>query len=378
MKKRRLLAIFAATVIMAGTAFAAGCNKSSSGEPDSTETFEGAVSEQSYDTQDAAVEACLENEINGSDYGVEFSSYEKSADLTQAEITELKVEDKVDGTVESVEKGKIYFTDSSSATAQAAAASSNTGLYINVYIIKYTPTGKQVSKYTYLIPLPENGEPLSYSYYSDVMAADKYTNCTMDCTISSTSSASGMTMTLSNVYTMKFAGDTAYIYAKLSEPNDYGQTENRTVNMYITESTSGLKCAAQVDGSDYITANLSSLLGIPAYTISDLVTSQITEAQCSMYVKTNYGFELNTKFLEEVLAESLGGSGMAATFSDMSYKFYVTNGRMSKATSNVKMSMSYMGQTVTATAKAEVSYKAFGSTTVEIPANVKTLLGITE
>lgn len=377
MKKKRLLAIFAATAIMTGTLLAVGCNKSS-GEPDSTETFEGAVCEQSFETQDAAAAACIASEVNGSEYGVSFSSYEKSEDLTAEKVTELNLSAKVDGTIEGVEKGKIYFTEN--LQSSAVAASAGTGLYITVYMIKYKPTGTQTTKYTYLIPLPENGEPLSASYYMDVMNPTKYTNCTIDCNLISKSGAMGYTATVSCKYKMLLNNDQAYISATVSSPNELMQTETHTVDMYLAENGGELLCAARRDAENYAVMSADILFDTPVDSISDLITAEITEAQCSMFVKTNYGFALNDKFLEEVLSSAMEEAGVGATFSGMSCKYYVTEGRLSKVTSNVNMSMPIesgeMSFTVTASANNEITYSAFGTTTLEIPANVKTLLGI--
>lgn len=383
MKKKRLLAIFAATAIMAGTILAVGCSKSTEeSEPDSTETFEGTVCAQSFETQNAAAQACVESEINGSEYGVQFSSYEKGEDLTAEQVTELNLSAKVNGTVEGVEKGKIYFTENSQASA--VAASSGAGLYITVYMIKYTPTGTQTTKYTYLIPLPENGEPLSASYYADVMNPAKYLNCTLDCSTVSTSGAMGITANVTFNYTIQFDNNKAYVHATLTQPTDMTMSgyiyETHTVDMYMAENADTLQCAVRRDNSEYAVGDASDLFGAPVSTLHDLITLDLAEAQYSMFVKTNYGFALNSKFLEEVLSKSLENSGVGATFSGMSCKYYVADGRLSKVTSNINMSMRIeeggMSFNVTASASANVNYTSFGTTSVSIPTDVQSLLGI--
>lgn len=211
MKKRRLLALFAATAVLAGTMLAVGCGKDS--EPSASEKYTGVVSTQSYTNTESAASACIATEVSGEDYQVTYERYEKEATLTESEVTALNISSEVNGTVESVEKGKIYFSEVSAANAIATAAG-EVDLYITVYIIKYTPQGTSVSEYKYVVPLPANNEVLTYSYYDSVMNPDNYKNCTMNAKISMSVKYGGQTESSSTSYTMQIT-ETA---AKLNSP----------------------------------------------------------------------------------------------------------------------------------------------------------------
>ncbi len=85
-----LTAVFAAAAMCLCTACGGGDS-----EEYTVDTFKGVVSEQSYKTKDTAVQAFIAEEVGGKNLEAVFIEYIKEADLTQAEIAELNVEQRL-------------------------------------------------------------------------------------------------------------------------------------------------------------------------------------------------------------------------------------------------------------------------------------------
>ena len=382
--KKKLIALFAATAVAACTLSAAGC-KSTDNEPAPSETFTGAVSTQAYSSQSEAIAACVASELNGeSGVTLEMTQYQKVGDLTETEIQALNITAEVNGTIESVEKGKAYFAEANAASAYAAADGDN-GAYITVYVIKFTPAGSQTSQYKYFIPLPEAGESLPMSYLNSVMEADKYKNCTMTCTNTTTSKVMGMSVSMTIGYDMAITETQVKMNYTMSMMGF-----SQSIAIYLAEVGNTVNCVAEMNG-EFIEFDLDSI-ELEINSIADLYDSQITEIECLTHTKTDYGFKMKDEFLES-MSKAVIDSGLYATgevvgsinYDTPSCEYRVVEGKLYKMNSHfggnaqVRLEMEDGSTTVSnvsLTSNTEVKYTNFGTTTVTIPSGAKTLLGI--
>ncbi|MDE6849874.1 MAG: hypothetical protein K2J54_00970 [Clostridia bacterium] len=371
--KKRLIAMFAATAVATGTLCLAGCAKDS--EPAASETYTGVVCSQTYSSESEAAAAFVAAEISGPEYQVTLNKYEKDVTLTESEVTALNISAEIGGTIQSVEKGKIYFSEVSEASAKAAAATGEADMYVTVYIIKYTPTGSTVSTYKYMIPLPANNEVLTASYFNSVMNPESYKNCTVTSTTSMTMSAAGQSQSESQTVTMQIT-ETAVKMSMKIPVDSAGNTTDATA--YLVDTASGVKCAVEAMGQCMVMD--AEDMDLEVDSISELYASDISEAQYSLYVKTDYGFKMRTEALGGLIDSTFdaifGSMGIKYNTDKATAEFKVVEGKMYKATVDLGISVSYEGQTITASSKTVVTYTNFGTTSVTVSDAAKAALGI--
>ncbi len=341
----------------------------------SNDTYEGTVSEQSYESQNDAASAFVAAELSGSDYRVEMTKYEKQSDLSSKEISKLNIEGEIDGTVNSVEKGRVYYHEAGAVRSVAApVAETDDSVYVTIYIIVFTATGAEVTSYKYYVPLPENGEAISYSYYSSVLNEESYKNCTIRSVATGSSTQTVGEVTQSSTsrveYNMYINSDKLMMEFSVSSTTG-DDTQTIAMTVYMIDTSEGVKCAAVVNG--VATSIRLNETGLNITSVSEAYASQLTEAQCSLFVKTSYGFKLK----ENALKELAGGALDIADF-DGNCDYYVTDGRLSKAVCNFSFSMTEPTYNISmqTESNSEVLYSDFGTTTVTIPDDVKTVLGI--
>lgn len=370
--KKRLIAMFVATAVATGTLCLAGCSKDS--EPAASETYTGVVCSQTYSSENDAAAAFVATELSGPDYQVELKRYEKSATLTESEVTALEISSKVGGTIESVEKGKIYFGEVSQASAQATAAG-EADLYVTVYLIKYTPTGSTTSTYTYMIPLPANNEVLTASYFNSVMNPDSYKNCTMTTTTTMTMSAAGQTQSETQTVTMQIT-ETAVKMSMQIPTDNLGNKADATA--YLIDSPTGVKCAVEAMGECMVMDAEDMDLDISS--ISEIYENDISDAQYSLFVKTDYGFKMRAEAISALVDSTFdaifGMMGIEYTTDKATAEFKVVDGKLYKATADIAVTATYQGQTMKAASKVVVTYSNFGTTSVTISDTAKAELGI--
>lgn len=364
MKKKFLaIALLAGTMALGATAFT-GCNKSTN----YSETFEGVVSESTYDSKDDAAKGFLEEELSVGSTKAELTAYNKEKDLSESEIEKLKISTQVDGTISSVEKGKISYTQTEAQVPFAAAQDSQEEvLVVTVYIITYTSTGSTTVTYKYYAPLPEKGEALSASYYNSVLGGNQYENCTVTATSTTTSSYAGASAKITLKYVMAIDNDKASLKFDMgvSAP---GVNTKVSMSFYLADTATGLKCALLEDNG-YV---LSSLDDAELYieSVSELYSSQLTEAECALFVKTDYGFELKEGVLENLIGEA-GSSSFKGTC-----KYYVAEGKIDKAVCDYSMKLTSPEGTMNMSGNVDCKFSNYGTTTVNLPDQVKTLFGI--
>lgn len=381
--KKKLIALFAAGALAACTLFA-GCSKDTDDGPAPSETFTGSVSVQTYASVDAAAADCVAKEISGDDYKVTMTEYVKETELTETEVTNLNIGGQVQGTVESVEKGKLYFNEVPSSGVTPAAAAPAVNMYITVYIIKYTPTGSTTSEYKYMVPLPANNEVLSYSYYNSVMSPENFKNCTLTYTTTTTATTMGFTQSDSDVQKM-YITESA-VKMELSVQTDLYTKKSATA--YLIDGNGGLKCAVEMDGECVVVTGAD--LGLEINSISEIYTTGLNEAQYSLFIKTGKGFKMRDDAVEgimqaavDALRQQFAQTGMTFNLNNLYCDYTVVEGKLYSGVASIDMTMTMpaseevpMSMTINATSKAVVTYTDYGTTTVTISDTAKEALGI--
>lgn len=343
-----------------------------------SETFGGVLSEETYDSTEEASIAFLENEIAASDTNVEFVAYQKTQDITDAELAGLDLGDIDKTAIQSKEWGEISYTATvDSMAAVSLAAASNNVMTVRVGVFKIDDV------YRYFVPVAGTGEMISKSYFESVIDPANYTNCTSkyDMTIKMNTSYAGQSISidLKTSYVLKVTEDAAMldITVKGSVPGVSGGTANTHSVVYITETEYGLEAYQQTDGGSWNDA-YSVIAGYDS--LDELFEITLSEPlDYSYFEKTSTGFKLAPlkfqQFLNEAMMEAFeeAGIGSIPAQYDGEATYFVSEGRIAKATIKASVKMSQSGASVSMSMSAANQFSAFGTTTVQIPAEVQNL-----
>lgn len=354
-----------------------------------SETFKGALSEDTYYSVENAAIAYVEQEIAGESYA-EIINVESKATFTPGNVdTEIPYEFLVGA--DSVEKVEVSY-DISDATAMTLSSKSGSNQKIVVYIIKYGPDFK------YFTPMPTTGSTVSKSYYNSVFDAEKYENCTFETTMTADASVKmksqgeniDMTMTLEMYQLVKHADDRIYLEQRMSTvmkmPVEYGgnQTNTQTLYAYLEEVNGSLVCYVKLNEYDNWQRGYLHTIGFS--NLEELKPFHDQYLDYSYFEKTDYGFVLQDKnaeaYFEQAFADvtdQLGSItsmlGDAQMDVDMAVKYYVVDGALwgmqSKGTVTMDMDMSTMGANVSVNLVEDVDcvgkVSNCGSTVVDRP-----------
>lgn len=379
---KKLLSALLAITMASMCFFMSGCSSRTSNKKsnEGNETFTGVLSTESYKSENDAAAAFLQNEIGNENSPVTFSNAQKEKDLSEKEIESLNI-GTVEGQIEKVQRWNVHYTKKQTANADNMSASlvsakNENGVNVTVYIvvILLTPgsaTVEAVYEYKYFVPLPENGEPISSSYFASVFDSQKYRNCT--CTSISKSTSAGISATVTTkIYITENA-------AKMEITTATFGTDETTIEVYIAEVDGVAKGVMATNGGSYNSYPLSSM-GI--YKMEDVYRSQFNEDNFALFEKTNYGFKMNEDGLKSILDNTMNsllgsmGSSISANSTSASSEYKVIDGRIVSAETVTTISMDSVGTTLTVSVNASTKYSEFGTTTVDIPADAKEALGI--
>ena len=397
---KKLTSVFALTMALT-VAFAAGCSDSTgTGTGNAkenqlhnsfieeiggvSETYQGAISSNSYSSKEEAAEAFVTEEIAG-DSNVNIVNTTSQQEYygpaaVQNVITQqnLPIEDASD--IESIEKMQVEYTvDSASAYASPMAMASNSNKKVTVYVIKYT------THWEYYSPAPTTGSTITKSYYDSVFNSDAWENCTYDMDMNMNmdvkASGQGQSMTMKMTMTMsqfaQYSEDKVYIeqeYSYTVSGMGENETESEYIALYMEEVEGETVCYVKMD------KNASWELGY-TYNFSNIdefrpfATGYL---DYTYFTKTDYGFELSGDNAMQFLSETAGGE-LEAILSqglniDMFCKYYVANGVLSgmreDATMSMNVSESGVSGSIKAVIGAEASVKNYGNTVVQKPADI--------
>ena len=409
---KKLLISLALTLVLVMGAMFAACGKKDEKADDSgreyypgaSETFAGVVSDESYASEQLAAEAFVQNEINGTKE-VELVSYSKKGELNESQKSELELDSVVEAgdTVQKVEVVEVAYSPVSASAAAGAntVASAKTDYKtITIYIVVVTPHGSQKVEYRYYVPISEEGDMLTKSYFLDVLDPAKYANCTETYTMSVNMTMGGsvyqgmpggsLSSSSSIQSTTKIADKKVSSYNYITAVSG-GYSDVQTAYAYIEEIDKKMHVWTSTNGTVYqYNGNTYALQDDSVESLDSIASMMMPDYDFSYYEKTNYGFRLNPQYFEDVLDEAFEEAGVGSTGVGMNIntktaeiKFYVVGGKVEKATIYIAldMSMSYSDpygssspQTLTMkmVESGEIFYKDFGTTVVTTPAGVDT------
>ena len=370
-------AIFASALMLAVAAIGlAGCGGHYS------ETFAGKLSADGYSSADTAAAAFLENEIAAEDTAVAFVSYTRTGDISDKEMEEFDLGDVKAEEISSKEWGKIAYTASARASAQADPLAEQTDGQLQVTVGMF----KIGDAYRYFVPLASTGEMISKSYYESVFDAAKYKNCTTSYTMTLsydvTDGNQSMNMKLETETTMKITESVAmmelWMGGNINAPGASQKIEDVKITYYLVEDDDSITAyfEDEEDGSWHSipfegAASWDELYGVQLKNFLDY----------SYFEKTSTGFKLApikfNKYVKNYILSSensslsLDFSFDANTSFDGEANYYVTEGRLSEATVKIAASYSVQGGVGASDIKISVSgsnkFYDFGSTSVTLP-----------
>lgn len=309
-----------------------------------SETFKGAVSEESYETSNKAAEAFVLEEVVGEEEA-EIVEVTSKGELSSEEINKLNVSSEIlEGSL-GVEKLEVTYSleeESSSASRALKLATSKTNKVVVVYVVKYN------NSFKYITPLPENGETITKSYYDSVFNSEKYKNCTFDYESSVMIDAKSgdyreyVKTTIKQF--IKYTEDKIYMklnYKVEGEAPEYG--EEMLFYLYFEKVEGQTKSYMSLDEIDWAEVDmkefneeLGSLFGVT--NIENIYPFANQYLDYTYFKKSDYGFELPSenarKYFLEVLMSALSGLG-SIDFDKMNIdttaQYYVSNGVLSGA-----------------------------------------------
>ncbi len=359
----KILCVICAAVCV--FAFAA-CGDSSSSLPAASETFTGAVSEQSYESQDSAAQAFVSAEINGESTSATFVSYSKTADLTADEISALNVSE----TVTSGEQGYVSYSTSTASTAAAGLTSGSSSENTQkLYILKVD------NEYKYYTPALSSGENLTKSYLESVLDADNYRNYTLKNKIDYSLSYSGSTN-----QNVKASGT---MTLKITENGAIGSFPFKMTIEGMTVSATGNYYYVKVNGGYYIYAT-ATFMGITETALDFFATDEeyeyltnigantsgygvdMTDTDHTYFVKTDTGFSVRedkmTALLNALFSDMMSGSGVNVNINKFALDFYVSSGLIYQIKQNFAFNMTSYGETATLSMNNTMTLTNIGTT----------------
>ena len=347
-----------------------------------SETYTGAVSEQTYASAEVAAKAFVEEEIVGeSDCDIE--NIESKGTLSPTEVTALNLAPEIAEGMTSVEKLEVeYIKDDGASYMSVAPDTLNKSKKVTVYVIKYE------SRFKYYSPAPITGNTITKSYYDSIFNAEKYQNCTykssmemdMDVSASYEGEKQSMTMKMGTSQMIMYSENKIYMEQTISyTASGMGENINQTQTLcaYMEMVGNQLVCYIKEGGStEWYEGNLST---IGFSDLEELTPFYDQYLDYSYFTKTDYGFEISDenakRFIDETLSDALGGMGVEDMLDmfqiDMFAKYYVSQGVLSGMREDVSMKMdvneSGMKMKMNADIVAEMSCTNYGTTVVTKP-----------
>ena len=342
-----------------------------------SETFIGAVSQNTYESATDAASDFVYREVVGDSY----ATVKSVSSLGNATASEHNIpEEFLDGSMK-VEKVEVEFTVPSKASLKrevqllSTSDGGETEAKVVVYVIKYSINDEDY--WRYFAPMPVTGETISKSYYDSVFDNEKYKNCTYEMTQTSKSSTFGITAAEYTIHQLyKFDDGKIYI-EQTEEMKSLGETTVNTLFFYAEEHANGyIECYINENNTGWREAELRN---IGFYTLEELTPFHDQYFDYTYFTKTDYGFDLpadNARdFFTDVLYHELEGVGTMVSKDDIKVdlyaEYFVREGVLSgmRINSDVKMKVIAEGVEVSVNVDLEAITKVtdYGTTVVEKP-----------
>lgn len=338
-----------------------------------SDTFEGALSATSYDSEDAAISGFLQNEISGGASNAQYVDKTDKGELTQEQIDKLATADVLDDGDEivSAKAVEVRYARNQSRTIALASEDDTTYSSFTIYVIVISPHNATIHEYRYYVPVEENGDAITRSHYEALFDPAKYTNCTQTFRISSTASAYGASAYVTIEYTLKIDNGKALMEMSVTgtavaSTKAYGYFE-------FDQENNSLGFWASKDGVNYTKSYQYAIGSISISDVNDFATAFMPQQfDYSFYEKTPYGFKLQDGFLDEYFNDSISQTFQGAVSADLhgSFGIYVQDGLIAKLDASTSGSMSFQGYTYSLNVSNTAEYGSFGTTTVTRPAGI--------
>lgn len=349
-----------------------------------SETYRGAVSEQSFATAQDAAKSYVQTEVVGMQEAVIESTVSKG-ELNASQISGLNLPEEISKGMQTVEQIEVEYSvaeqvglDGSKEAQALPVASGKTKIV--VYVIKYEVDWK------YYVPCPVTGETISKSYYDSVFDNEKYKNCTLtssmtmvldvDAKQSGIEQTGSLEMTMTQV--IKHADNRVMfeqtietvgtgLYAGMESSLGFQQG---TIRAYLEEENGVMKCYIQ-QGNQWVSGMLQ---GIGFSSVEELTPFHNQYLDYTYFTKTNFGFTLQDENAQKYLKTALAQLTAMLNGSDdwdynMYSEYYVSRGVLSGMRTDVEilleMNESGVEMTLFETVKNHVTCTNYGTTVVE-------------
>lgn len=326
-----------------------------------SDTYVGAVSEESFETAEEAASAYVSNEVAGEANVTSVEAVSKGQ-LSSSAVNALNLPAELKEGLTSVEEFEVSYALSEEAAASMSASSRST-IKIKVYVIKY---GKD---YKYYTPCPVNGETITKSYYESVFNNEKYDNCTFVKKSVVSVTMLGVEYEMVITQNIKRDGDKIYFEQSITGDNELtSQFGSQTyLAAYMEKDESGSD-KTYVKTSSYASWSEGYLTGINS---ASLVPFYDQYLDYTYFSKTNFGFALKGDNALQYYTETINAQGAGQFLDDAELdlyaEYYVADGTLSGMRMEYSAKINVSGITQTTVGENTMTCTNYGTTVVEKP-----------
>ncbi len=381
---KKIVALFLSVVCLSAlVCIPAACKEKepSNNTDNSVDTFDGAFSAQSYDTDKAAVEGFLSTEISGDAVKAELVDFKEKSKLGSNELNALDKEflDEGDEIVSGKSVEVTYKREKKTAVA-SLAEEEEPDLVFTVYIIEISPKGVTVHEFRYYVPRAKDGDVLTKSYYEDLLDSAKYVNCTqvytnvVKMTMPDEESETPKTKTtqMSSNYTIKIADNAASLEMVLPDYSALGPSVQLPTQKLWGYFENGDKFSvwASADGVTYTKAVTNPFASYGIKDMESFAVMCLPKLDYSYYEKTDYGFKIQDDFITEYVTQALNEVTSGATVK-AELRVYVSGGKVVKLEATSSVTMNVLGFNIGSSSEEKLEFKDFGTTVVTKPEGIE-------
>ena len=287
-----------------------------------SETYQGAVSTQSYNTASAAAQAFVQEEVVGEQTATVVNT-KSNGELSQQQINDLNLPKEIQTGILSVEKMEVEYTLGATSYTSTPESQNKT---IVVYVIRYADAWK------YYTPAPITGETISKSYYNSVFNQEKEQNCTMTTTTSINVNVmlvinADVTMT----QTVQHDNGKILLEQKMTI-SALGEEQSEYVGLYLETVGNGIECNAKTSETEPWQKAQLNKVGFNS--VDELAPFYDSYLDYSYFVKTDYGFRMTDDNAQQYIRETLEQEDTIKQYlsqlndlnMDLFIKYYVSEG----------------------------------------------------
>ena len=346
-----------------------------------SETYKGAVSEEEYETADAAAEAFVAEEVVGN-ADAEILATESKGELSASKVEALNIPAEYTEGMQSVEEIVVEYQLADEETLYADGVEKldtlNKSVKVTVYVIKYE------NSFKYFAPCPVTGETISQSYYNSVFNAEKYKNCTMEYVmdVNADVNIAGTKMTIVMKFKQLVKHADGKVYMEQTVESDiYGEKTKDVICAYMEEDADGKVVCYVKTGENATEWNETYLSQIGFSSLDELTPFYNQYLDYTYFTKTNYGFAVEGDNAEQYMGEVLEDAGIDDMLSglgaggdmdlSMYAEYYVSEGVLSgmRMDASISMDMKVEGYAMNMVENitSNVTCTNYGTTVVEKP-----------